>query len=342
VNVQNGKNCPTCNHLNEADAVECARCGASLTGVTTVAAPAVAAIDVLQPLIQPPTLNIGEVMFLVSGKANPITVKVSSDQQAIILGRRMEGENSPHLDLTDLSSTAGSVSRRHAVIRLSGDKPTIEDLGSTNGTWVNENPLVVGQPHPLRTGDLIRLGQQFVFIYFAAGTGGLESIVLTDKREAADRPARLTPAGLTRDIGGYLHALEEIQKLVNAMLGQPAAEVSIQELNVREAPALTRLHIAGGMGAVRLVADRVVPWRKQHMPQLEKLWEAERARSDQVEVLRSEFDLAPLVTQTLQQVAGGLADADHKSYAEKLLPHVRTVALHPFELSANRLRETQP
>ena len=326
--------CPNCRYPNAADAEVCAQCGKSLSGKTTVAAPAVAAIDVLQPLIQPPTLNIGEVMFLVAGKPDPIRIKLMPGENEIVLGRRFEGEKVPHLDLNDASDVSGSVSRRHAVIRLSSQRPFVEDLGSTNGTWVNENRLEAGKAHPLRTGDLIRMGQQFVFVYFAVGTGVLESITLTDKRAGIDRAVRLTLNGLTHDIGGYLHALEDIQQIVDEILGQPASEMSIRDLNIREAPAVTQLHIKGGLGAIRLVMNRVVPWRKQQMAQLDRLWQTS---PDQADAVRDEFDLKPLLTQMIQQIAGKLDEAQREAYTRKLLPPVSLIALSPFELSASRL-----
>jgi hypothetical protein len=50
------------------------------------------------------------------------------------------------------------VSRQHAVLDRSGDRVTLTDLGSANGTFVNGHPLR-GSSHDLRPGDLIHLGQ---------------------------------------------------------------------------------------------------------------------------------------------------------------------------------------
>jgi hypothetical protein len=47
-------------------------------------------------------------------------------------------------------------SARHARIWRQGDILVIEDLGSTNGTYVNEEPLT--GPMPLHPGDRIRIG----------------------------------------------------------------------------------------------------------------------------------------------------------------------------------------
>ncbi len=47
-------------------------------------------------------------------------------------------------------------SARHARITRQGYVLVIEDLGSTNGTYLNEEPL--GGPQPLHPGDRIRIG----------------------------------------------------------------------------------------------------------------------------------------------------------------------------------------
>ena len=51
------------------------------------------------------------------------------------------------------------VSRVHASIRVEGDIYYIEDVGSSNGTYVNNMPLPPGNRHRLRAGDRIALGK---------------------------------------------------------------------------------------------------------------------------------------------------------------------------------------
>ena len=48
------------------------------------------------------------------------------------------------------------VSRRHARVMVSGDVAEIEDLGSTNGTFVSE--IAIAGPHQLRDADIIQVG----------------------------------------------------------------------------------------------------------------------------------------------------------------------------------------
>jgi pSer/pThr/pTyr-binding forkhead associated (FHA) protein len=48
------------------------------------------------------------------------------------------------------------VSRRHAVVTVVDDGARIDDLGSTNGTWVNGARIAM--PHALVEGDELRVG----------------------------------------------------------------------------------------------------------------------------------------------------------------------------------------
>lgn len=65
------------------------------------------------------------------------------------------------------------VSRKHAVIhRQAGDEYWVSDLGSANGTYVNQ--LRISQPTRLRAGDEIRIGS-FVLKFHCPGCGAADS-----------------------------------------------------------------------------------------------------------------------------------------------------------------------
>jgi predicted component of type VI protein secretion system len=55
------------------------------------------------------------------------------------------------------------VSRRHARLTFQGGKYVLEDLGSTNGTFVNGQRLA--GPRVLKAGEVISLGEQIVLVY---------------------------------------------------------------------------------------------------------------------------------------------------------------------------------
>ena len=51
-----------------------------------------------------------------------------------------------------------TLSRMHAVVHVSPDDMTIEDLGSANGTYVRELQIKPGVPQSFSTGDVVRCG----------------------------------------------------------------------------------------------------------------------------------------------------------------------------------------
>lgn len=65
----------------------------------------------------------------------------------------------PEIDLTPHGGDEAGVSRRHARIFLQGSQLMIEDLNSTNYTYVNQHRLTPGQPYPLKDGDELRMGR---------------------------------------------------------------------------------------------------------------------------------------------------------------------------------------
>lgn len=87
----------------------------------------------------------------------------------------------------DIMVPASAVSRRHCRIAFDGTQYTLEDLGSSNGTFVNGNRLT--GVHTLRSGDDIALGQA-IAMTFSIPMG--ETVVSAD-RQAAE-PTRMEMA----------------------------------------------------------------------------------------------------------------------------------------------------
>lgn len=91
------------------------------------------------------------------GREFPITADES------LIGRwDADGGIFPDIDL-DQDDPEAKVSRRHARIISQSTQFFIEDLGSTNGTFVNRGQrLLPGNRHPLKHGDEIIVGKTFL------------------------------------------------------------------------------------------------------------------------------------------------------------------------------------
>jgi hypothetical protein len=67
----------------------------------------------------------------------------------------------------DITINDPQASRQHARITRQGNLVVIEDLGSTNGTFVNGMRLT--DPHTLANGDVVGLGDSVRLTYYGAG-----------------------------------------------------------------------------------------------------------------------------------------------------------------------------
>jgi ribosomal protein L40E len=129
-----------------------------------------------EPIAPPP---VGAVMPQTVAQP-PIVAPAYSTQLQTQVARLLHVQTNTHLELpttlavihigkpndrippdVDVSGFPNSeiVSRIHADIRVEGDLYYIEDVGSSNGTYINNVPLPSGNRHRLRPGDRIALGK---------------------------------------------------------------------------------------------------------------------------------------------------------------------------------------
>jgi hypothetical protein len=127
------KVCPNCKHRNELAVRFCVRCGYAFVGLR----PAV--LRVIEPV----------------RAAWEMPVRKSP----LLLGRtRTQEGHRPDFDMS-FYDQEGYVSRRHAHIIKARNGYFITDLGSSNGTLVNERLLLPQRPRLLRNGDQITIGE---------------------------------------------------------------------------------------------------------------------------------------------------------------------------------------
>lgn len=127
---------------------------------TTVAAFGVR-LDLLEPLLD------DEIALLVESDPIPIIVRVS---QTVVIGRYSEhNAEQPHIDLVPYGAFEKGVSRFHALLRRivpGNDAVFVEDLGSSNGTWLNSKRLQARLPTRLYPGDFLHFGHLRVQAHF--------------------------------------------------------------------------------------------------------------------------------------------------------------------------------
>ena len=166
--------CPNCKESNELEAIVCGHCGTALedpfmdpgarTKRTNI--PAVVPEGIGDwPTDQAAVPEKGIAVYI-EGEFNPVYIDSGGE---FVLGRKAETTSDlPQglLDLSPLGGYARGISRRHAVIRRTEHGYEILDLGSVNGTWLNDERLIPQKYYPLASGSHLRLGNMRFFVLY--------------------------------------------------------------------------------------------------------------------------------------------------------------------------------
>jgi hypothetical protein len=100
----------------------------------------------------------------IKDRQEPIHIEV---KERFVIGRvHPRSAEKPDLDLNRYGAFFHGVSRQHVAIIKDGNLLQIEDLGSTNGTYLNGVRLVPHQPRMLRDGDELCLGHLVMRIHY--------------------------------------------------------------------------------------------------------------------------------------------------------------------------------
>ena len=158
-------NCPTCGLEQEKNDLFCSNCGSELAGTGKLGTSPADSVNmgglVTNKLERSGTLPVPitkgrlNLHIIRSGQILPL----NSPGQYIV-GRVSKGQSIlPDVDLEPYTAYESGVSRLHARIRIEEHAIWITDLGSANGTRLNNEKLTPHQDYPLSNKDVVRLGR---------------------------------------------------------------------------------------------------------------------------------------------------------------------------------------
>jgi len=166
--------CPACQSSNELEALICRHCGAALDSPSIEAGFRTRTTDMqaLTPeMIRDWSINEEVefvvpqtgIAFYVDGHSKPAAMDSKGD---FVLGRKSEKTSERLLDLSPFGAYSMGLSRRHIYIRRVSDGYELFDLGSVNGSWLNEERLVPHQSYKLPSGSHLRLGRMRLWVLY--------------------------------------------------------------------------------------------------------------------------------------------------------------------------------
>ncbi|MDZ4177977.1 MAG: FHA domain-containing protein [Coriobacteriia bacterium] len=144
--------CPACGASVAAADEVCATCGARLEGATE-------SFEVLAGVAEAHgvvDVDVTEVPVLIVHKGIEVGERFYLEQPRVAIGRDPESD----IFLNDVT-----VSRAHAVLHVDGKVVRLEDVGSLNGTYVNDSIVADAV---LNSGDTVQIGR-FQMVYLSGG-----------------------------------------------------------------------------------------------------------------------------------------------------------------------------
>ena len=156
------KTCKTCGAENSPADIECRRCMGDISGIRPVEKTDKAGSGTANPSATVRDVKKSLVLVSISAARNGDILSVNDGD---ILGREHVGR--------DLLAVYDTVSRQHAKIACSREREcekwTIEDIGSTNGTYVNGRKLEARRKYPLKAKDIVALSKSCEFLVEIGG-----------------------------------------------------------------------------------------------------------------------------------------------------------------------------
>jgi pSer/pThr/pTyr-binding forkhead associated (FHA) protein len=346
------KVCKACGKTNDVAAAVCVNCNTPFNAMvlsqnTTSHVPAPEPNKQFTPerVVQLTGLYADLIVFQIASFEQPLLVKVTGD--TVTIGRYSPGEKPPTVDLTPFNGSLMGVSRQHAVIIKDETGYKVKDLSSTNGTWLNEVKLTAQEPHPLQSGDILRLGQINTSVYFRLSQSkNPAEVALTLQSDVeSSNPLKLTSKTIETVLLPYLKALENFQKLCDEIMGQPVSEMMVTNIAKDVDKTQIVLKITGLYQAFRLLRMNIARWREAHLEAIIALnqktpvtypdWSADTAPSDATKPLpdvQLRDAAIELATDILTDLVPHRTTDENAVQIPKLL-----IALQPIVLSTLRV-----
>lgn len=156
--------CPNCSATEPEGTIFCSECGTNLiqgTGLSTAAVP----VSDAQFATSAPEPHSAVPLQVSSAHINLHIVRTGQiipldGRSEFTIGRISDGQSIlPDIDLSPYDAYTQGVSRLHATVKIKNNEFFIQDLGSSNGTRINNNKISPLHDHALHHGDVISLGR---------------------------------------------------------------------------------------------------------------------------------------------------------------------------------------
>lgn len=306
------KVCPVCEAINSPRALVCVHCGSTFTSGRTLR------VDV--PVSENDIAEIDldhayrdSIVFFVNGDDTPVIIPKRIGR--ITIGRVVPGSESPTLDLMDYGAGMLGVSRIHASIEQVGHSITLVDLHSTNGTWLNKNRLYPNAPTAIRPGDIIRLGELSMTIFFHMEATDEQTLIF-----ATHPTTSVSPKYLSNQINTLLSALGDLQRIVDQAMNTPRMDMAVNAIVVAKHQQTISVSVENIPDAAFLFEKVIEPWKTMNAESIQQ-------RSEDLKRAQEH-----LVHDLIYVIDADRPEGEWQPLTEKLMPVLQGIIFSPISL----------
>lgn len=329
-----GQYCPNCYRQIEGLETRCQVCGFPLAGHKPEGLPTEnihTGRTGPDPLLQTcneilENLPAGSLALLFEERDEPVIIP---EAQSLILGRSDLEMDEGYVNLVEYSDMVMAVSRQHCRIALVDGRYTLEDLGSTNGTWLNRRRLAPGVVYPLLKGDRIWIGPLKLTVCFQDERTAVTElfqqvgIFLRPRIPLEEIVFQLTPQILLEQVGPFLQAIADLENLSQKCQKAIAPDVTIFAI-YQEANAIF-VRLAGSETAIKVIQERVNPWCDKNL---------DITGSSATKLTgRLLTDPIQLAEEVVKSFSSGFSPEEVTTWAKSFLPALRKIVASPLALA---------
>ena len=308
----------------------------------------VAESDLFEPEVRPPvpgggTTELLIVSFYLPGRTEPIIVNGS---RTITIGRRDPKRRiNPTIDLTEDHGAKLGVSRLHAEMNFVNGKYYVKDTGSSNGTWVNDTKLQPYQPHPVMTGDQVRIGQLAIVVHLSlpqrASSDDVVSTLVDESHNSMSHSYKVIDKtgsilvengsmviSKVRNLSTYLERLSRIYAIIRDAQQQEASTFAVLSIRARHADEVLVVDIGEGHDLMDFMANKL----DEFLQVLEGRAKGDKKQTDSLQ--RYSDPLEQIADYALQELVFRFLNETRDEYVGKLAVHFD--AILSMELSVQR------
>jgi hypothetical protein len=272
------------------------------------------------------------VSFYMPGRSDPVIV---NGMKTISIGRRdPKRQINPTIDLTEDHGAKLGVSRMHAELNFVNGQYYVKDTGSSNGTWVNDTKLQPYQPHPINSGDQVRIGQLAIMVHLSlpqrnAAAAEVISTLIDSALDVKYRSYKFADStggivvengglvfGAIRTLSTYLEHVSRMVKIIREAQQAEQKPFAVTAIKVRPIDSALIVDVSEGTDVMDFLGEKL----QSFMKVIEGKAKGDKKQTDSLQ--RYTDPMQQIADYAVQELVFRFLNEQRDDYVKRLAIHI--------------------